>query len=157
MVRKSAPVNRADKDIFTFGGRLWAERDRLGIKQVDLCKALEISKTTQIQYEANKSRPDVDYLVKISELGFDLVYLLVGERGSAPLQVDHQNLVAAYDAASEELKTAAFAVLLSGMSRDIEACKVVPDYVQTRVLEPAKKGPPQDGFPAVKDGATGEK
>lgn len=124
MVRKSAPVNRADKDICTFGGRLWAERDRLGVKQAELCETLKVSKTTQIQYEANKSRPDVDYLVKISVLGFDLMYLLTGERGAGPLPAEHQNLIDAYEAVPEDLKRAVFGVLLSFGQTELDAVRM---------------------------------
>jgi transcriptional regulator with XRE-family HTH domain len=128
MVRKTVPVNRADKDFGTFGGRLWAERDRLGLKQADLCARLGVSKTTQIQYEQNKSRPSVDYLVELDGIGFDLMYLLTGIRGGDAMSAEHQNLIEAYDDASEPLKAAVFGVLMAPYSRDVASARAVPGW-----------------------------
>ena len=93
MVSKRAPVNTESADFGTFEGRLIAERDRLGLKQVDLCARIRVSKTTQIQYEQGRRRPDVSYLVYLEKLGFDLMYLLTGERSSTALSAEHQNLI----------------------------------------------------------------
>lgn len=128
MVRKTVPVNRADKDFGTFGGRLWAERDRLGFKQADLCARLGVSKTTQIQYEQNKSRPSVDYLVELDGIGFDLMYLLTGVRGGDGLSAEHQNLLEAYDDAPEPLKAAVFGVLLAPHNRHVSSARAVPGW-----------------------------
>lgn len=128
MVRKTVPVNRADKDFGTFGGRLWAERDRLGFKQADLCARLGVSKTTQIQYEQNKSRPSVDYLVELEAIGFDLMYLLTGIRGGDAMSTEHQNLLEAYDDAPEPLKAAVFGVLMAPYSRDVASARAVPGW-----------------------------
>lgn len=133
MVRKTVPVNRADKDIGTFGGRLWAERDRIGLKQADLCVRLGVSKTTQIQYEQNKSRPGVDYLVDLEGIGFDLMYLLTGVRGGDALSAEHQNLIEAYDDAPPDVKRAAFGVLLSPYARDVERARVEPGWFRHEV------------------------
>lgn len=129
MVIKRAPVNVEGADFGTFEGRLIAERDRLGLKQVDLCARIRVSKTTQIQYEQGRRRPDVNYLLDLEKLGFDLMYLLTGERSSNALSVEHQNLIDAYQDASPALRDAALAVLLSPLL-DVRSAREIPGYAR---------------------------
>ena len=129
MVSKRAPVNGESADFGTFEGRLIAERDRLGLKQVDLCARIRVSKTTQIQYEQGRRRPDVNYLIDLEKLGFDLMYLLTGERSSSALSAEHQNLIDAYQDASPALRDAALAVLLSPLL-DVRSAREIPGYAR---------------------------
>lgn len=133
MVSKTIPVNAIDKDLSTFGGRFRAERDRLKLKQADLCAKTGVSKVTQIKYESNERRPDVDYLVALAGLGFDLMYLLTGFRSSDALDPELQNLVEAYSDAPEAVRRAAFGVLLSPYARDVERARAEPGWYRHEV------------------------
>lgn len=129
MVAKSLHVNGECKDSDTFGGRLVAERDRLGLKQVDVCARTRVSRTSQNKYENNDRRPDADYLKDLDELGFDVMYLLTGERSSGSLSAELQNLIDAYQDASTALRDAALAVLLSPLL-DVRSAREIPGYAR---------------------------
>jgi len=113
MVKKAIPVNSKSNDFATIGGRLVAERELRKIKQVDLCVRLGVSKTTQIKYESNQSFPDVRYLADLYDLGFDVLYILTGDRSTEALKPEHQNLIEAYEDAPLAVKIAAFGMLLT--------------------------------------------
>lgn len=130
MVSKTTPVNISGKDLATFGGRLVAERERLRFKQVDVCVIAGVSKTTQIKYESNERRPDADYLERLAMRGFDVSYLLTGDRSSESMSVELQNLVDAYEDAAPALREAAFAVLLSPLLQQVRKSRVVPGFAR---------------------------
>lgn len=129
MVSKTEHVNDQGTDFDTFGGRLVAERDRLGLKQVDVCARTRVSRTTQNKYEGNVSRPDADYLLELDRMGFDVMYLITGERSSGALSDELQNLVDAYQDASPVLRDAALAVLLSPLL-DVTRAREIPGYAR---------------------------
>jgi transcriptional regulator with XRE-family HTH domain len=133
MVSKNRPVNDKSKDLGTFGGRLVAERDRLGLKQVDTYLQTGIRKTTQISYEQNSSSPNADYLAQLDHLGFDIVYLLTGTRSAQSLTPEIQNLVDAYLDAPLLLRQAAYAVLISSWVKKFRSCMYDPGYVRYEV------------------------
>jgi transcriptional regulator with XRE-family HTH domain len=62
------------------GKLLRLERARLGLSQAQLAEAGGVSKTTQVSYEADSSRPDSDYLSGIAKLGIDVGWLITGRR-----------------------------------------------------------------------------
>ncbi len=64
----------------TIGSRLRSERLRLGVSQSALAEACGAKKTSQINYEAGRTYPDADYLVKAAAVGVDVLYVLTGER-----------------------------------------------------------------------------
>lgn len=136
MVSETTPVNRKQsKDLNTFGGRLSAERERLKLKQVDICIRTGVSKTTQIKYEASERKPDTEYLALIDAIGFDVMYIISGERSSsAPMAPEHQNLLDAYEAAPEALRKAVFAVLLSPYKNEWGKARSIPGYFQHEIL-----------------------
>lgn len=132
MVSKTTPVNGSGKDLSTFGGRLAAERERLNVKQIDVCVFTSVSKTTQIKYESNERRPDTDYLERLLMKDFDVIYLLTGTRTtdslSSKLSPEIQNVVDAYLDAPPLLREAAFAVLLSNRINDVRSARTIPGY-----------------------------
>lgn len=67
----------------TFGQRLKEERERLRLSQVDFASLGGAKKHSQINYEADRTAPDTDYLAALRLHGVDVVYVLTGER-SAP-------------------------------------------------------------------------
>lgn len=64
----------------TIGARLRDERKRLGLSQDEMCVIGGVARTTQLKYEANKSKPDADYLQRLAEKGMDVLYVLRGIR-----------------------------------------------------------------------------
>lgn len=62
-----------------FGQRLKEQRKRLQWTQVSLSQQCGISQRVQSGYETGKVAPDVAYLYRLQELGFDICALLSGE------------------------------------------------------------------------------
>jgi transcriptional regulator with XRE-family HTH domain len=134
MVKKTRPVNGKDTDLSTIGGRLSAERDLRGVKQVDLCLRLRVSKATQIKYEAGQTFPDAQYLAGLDEIfGFDVLYILTGRRSAEPLTDEQQNLLEAYMDAPLPVKRAAFAVLVSPYLKEVEDVTIKPGYYRHEI------------------------
>ncbi|UXY16703.1 helix-turn-helix domain-containing protein [Chitiniphilus purpureus] len=100
----------------TFGHRLRAERERVGLNQKEFGAIGGVSKTTQLNYEADERHPDTKYLDAIAAHGVDLVFLLTGRRDPYANNPEHQLLLGAYGTASPELRQAALRVLLSGQA-----------------------------------------
>lgn len=60
--------------------RLKSERIRLGLKQTDVIKSIDVAIATFSNYETGKRYPDADFLLKLQRLGYDLHYVFTGER-----------------------------------------------------------------------------
>lgn len=67
----------------TLGERLREERDRLGINQNDLADIGGITRNSQGNYERGRQNPDTAYLLAISGIGVDVMYVLFGRRDTA--------------------------------------------------------------------------
>lgn len=135
MVSETTPVNIKGKQYGFFGERIVAERERLKLKQVDICIRTGVSKTTQIKYEASQRTPDIEYLAALDGAGFDIMYIVTGSRSEGALNDEFQNLIEAYQAASDDLKRAAFAVLLSPWKKGyLDKPIKEPGYFQHQIL-----------------------
>lgn len=66
-----------------FGSRMRIERVRLGLSRATVAARLDIDLQTIARYEQSKSSPNVNFLSGIQDIGFNLYFLLFGER--APL------------------------------------------------------------------------
>ncbi len=62
------------------------ERERLGKSQRALAEVAEISKNTQLAYEAESSPITLDYLARIEICGIDADYIVTGRRGDDVLR-----------------------------------------------------------------------
>lgn len=79
--------------------RLRSERLRLGLKQTDIIKAIDVAIATFSNYETGKRSPDLDFLLKLGELGYDVGYIVTGERvenGSVVLPQDESEWLEIY-------------------------------------------------------------
>lgn len=56
------------------------ERIRLGFKAKEVADFAGVAVPTQSNYEKGKRSPDTKYLYEISKLGFDIHYVVTGER-----------------------------------------------------------------------------
>lgn len=135
MVSETTPVNRKGWRNDIFGRRLVLERDRLKLKQVDVCALTGVSKTTQIKYESGERTPDIEYLCALNGRDFDVQFIVTGRRSTDAMSDEHQNLIEAYDSAPEDLKRAAFAVLLSIWKKGyLDKPQKEPGYFQHQIL-----------------------
>lgn len=74
---------RVEAALEKVGDRLKSERERLGMSQVAFAERGRVSKQSQQNYEANKRKPDSDYLRGIAEAGADVLYILTGTRNAS--------------------------------------------------------------------------
>lgn len=92
--------------------RLREERERLGLLQKDVAGLVGMTPRAQLMYEAGDRHPDSNYLAKLAQNGFDVLYILTGQRTPQPsLTAEEASLLDNYHHASEQGKAAARAVL----------------------------------------------
>lgn len=60
--------------------RLVAERKRLGLQQEEVRRALDVSYATMSRYENGHRMPEADKIARMAQLGFDIGYVLTGQR-----------------------------------------------------------------------------
>lgn len=63
-----------------FGGRLAEERRRLRLNQEGLAEIAGSTKRSIGNYERGERSPDAEMLLKFSEAGMDIYYVLMGQR-----------------------------------------------------------------------------
>ena len=92
----------------------------MNLKAGELAKLVGISPVTQSHYERGKRCPDAAYLAALLRCGFDIPFLLTGERGQTAggeiLKSDEKLLLDLYRGATPALRKAALAALVGGMS-----------------------------------------
>lgn len=64
-----------------FGSRLAQERKRLGLSQRDLAERMGIGRSAVGMIETDRSPLDAERLVSLGDHGFDVLFVLTGERG----------------------------------------------------------------------------
>lgn len=128
MASKTERVNRYDLNNGTFSARLVAERERLGLTQIELRTRTGATKATQSRYETGESLPAADYLAALDAVGVDVMYLLTGERSAGALDDELQNLVDAYVHAGDATKAAVFGVLVAPYSEDARRARKEPGW-----------------------------
>jgi transcriptional regulator with XRE-family HTH domain len=115
----SAHPNRGKpRPLATFGGRLRAERERLGLNQRDFAALAGNSKETQVNYEAERRSPDARAMMAWAAQGVDVLFVLTGRRAPDPVApMDHDALWAGIEAEAARLRDAlaAFHALLAGV------------------------------------------
>ena len=98
----------------TFFERLVAERKRLRLRANAVAQAIGISRVTQSLYEHGKRTPDVTYLEQLWELGFDVHFLVTGDRKLPIFSAEEQALILLWRNATGPGKAAALAALQAG-------------------------------------------
>lgn len=61
-----------------FSKRLCNERQRVNLSVVDFCEKMDVSRASQHLYEKGTRLPFLEYILKTTELGFDILYLIIG-------------------------------------------------------------------------------
>ena len=69
-----------DKYLDVISSRMAKERKRLGLEQTEVCKIVDISIPTLSRYENGKRSPDLVLSKRLSDLGYDVTYLITGKR-----------------------------------------------------------------------------
>lgn len=72
---------------FEMGRRLKSERERLNLLQTDIVDKLGVSVPALSTYENGKRQPKLDLLASMAGLGYDVHFVITGERVGA-LQSD---------------------------------------------------------------------
>ncbi|PAT63130.1 helix-turn-helix transcriptional regulator [Psychrobacter sp. JB193] len=79
--------------------RLALERERLGLEQIDIRDKLNIALATISRYENAKRLPDLGIAKELSELGYDMAYVITGKRldeSASDLTDDEMQLLELY-------------------------------------------------------------
>lgn len=88
-----------DKYLAEVSHRLAQERKRLQLEQVEVCTKIGISIPTLSRYENGKRSPDLLLSKRLSDLGYDMFYVLTGDRMgemSSDLSREEQQWLALY-------------------------------------------------------------
>lgn len=89
------------------------ERNRLGLKAKDVAEHAGVAVPTQSNYEQGKRFPDTQYLLKISELGFDLNFVVTGKRDNNHLSPKEAMLLELFRDAAKPVQKHILAGLLT--------------------------------------------
>lgn len=60
------------------GARLRRERERLGLSQVEFAQVGGVKRVTQYLYEHGDRSPDSDYLLRVHQIGVDVIWVMFG-------------------------------------------------------------------------------
>ena len=82
------------------------------VSQGEMAEIGGVSLATQQNYEAGRTKPTTDYLRKIAAAGFDVNFLLTGERDARTLSAEDSWLLSIWHQAEPTLRSAALRVLL---------------------------------------------
>ena len=83
-----------------------------GHTQASFAGKMGISLTSQRNYEKGLRKPDIDYLIRLYEAGFDVVYLLTGDRSVARLSQAESDLLTVWRQVNPQRRTAAYNALV---------------------------------------------
>lgn len=98
------------------GARLKEERDRLEWSQAALADAVGASRRAVVAWEGGVTVPGADVLALLAQHGYDVLYIVAGQRTPASTQSltpDQAALIDNYNHADEEGRAAARRVLSS--------------------------------------------
>lgn len=103
----------SDNKFVSFGERLRLERLRIGMQQVDLAEACEVSRKTLSVWEKGEQTPNAAVLAVMAGHGVDVLYVVTGQRAGeaeSTLAPAERELLQAWRQGSEQGKEAIQAV-----------------------------------------------
>lgn len=83
-----------------------------GMTQRDFAALMNINISTQHNYEKGLRKPNIEYLTRLHEAGFDVVYLLTGDRSVARLSQAESDLLTVWRQVNPQRRTAAYNALV---------------------------------------------
>lgn len=95
----------------SFAERLHELVKTSGMMRGEFAVLMNVNVSTQRNYEKGLRKPDTDYLYKLHDAGYDLHYLLTGERNVSILSPDESKLLAAWRKAKDVNREIALVVL----------------------------------------------
>lgn len=98
-------------DLSAFAARLREERLRKALNQQDFAALGGVKRTSQIQYEAAKGAPGVDYLYRLAAHGVDVGYVVTGVRDDGSLGLWESQLLDRFRILTEDQRAALVAFL----------------------------------------------
>ncbi len=98
--------------MYEFNDRLKELRLQKKHTQQEFGEILGVTKNTQQNYEAGKRAPDANYLMKLAQAGYDVKYLITGERDYSELTPKQIELLQLFDSASAEYRDAVFDLMM---------------------------------------------
>lgn len=120
------------------GGRLRAERDRLGLSQAELARIGDVSRNSQTAYETGKTPFTSDYLVLVTGAGVDPLFVITGERSAGTLNSDQAAILSAFDILEPAGRTALLYISCSLSGQVVPAAPI--NLPSTAALEEAFAG-----------------
>ena len=110
MENSSSQCNENPSSLVGYG--LTVERQARNLSQAAAAAIAGVSREQWGKYERGISAPGADTLAKLQREGFDVIFVLTGERGPGiALSDDEKALVERYRLADEKIKAAARAML----------------------------------------------
>ena len=73
--------------------RLKKIREQASVSPQELADITHVSLASQYNYEKGTRKPDIDYLLRLHEAGYDVMYLLTGERDVQTLSEEEKELL----------------------------------------------------------------
>ena len=102
-----------DNKFVSFGERLRIERVRVGMQQLEMAEACEVSRKTISVWERGEQTPNAAVLAMMASHGVDILYVVTGQRAGvaeATLAPVERELLLAWRHGSEQGKEAIQAV-----------------------------------------------
>ncbi|QBC43586.1 helix-turn-helix domain-containing protein [Iodobacter fluviatilis] len=112
-------LSSQDGDMISVSRRLKEERKRLGLSREIAAKALGVSVTSLYTYEGNRVTPPVSVLIPLAKLGADVQYIVTGERATALLSPEEQQMISALRAATPSVRTALLSMAHAGVDKQV--------------------------------------
>lgn len=106
-----------DNKFVSFGERLRLERVRIGMQQIEMAEACEVSRKTLSVWEKGEQTPNAAVLAQMASHGVDVLYVVTGQRAGeteSTLAPAERELLQAWRHSSEQgraLLSAAVGVL----------------------------------------------
>lgn len=94
-----------------FGRRLREERLKAFSKQSEFADWGGVKTNSQVNYEAGRTPPTVEYLYRLAEHGVDIGYILTGRRNDGTLSPSMELFLELFDKLSEREREGVFAMV----------------------------------------------
>ena len=107
------------------------ERVRLGFKAKEVADFAGIAIPTQSNYEKGKRSPDTRYLYEISKLGFDIHYVVTGERSVDGVSKDDRSLLELFNNAPKAVQN----YIRSGLYMTQPRKMLIPSVIEPDVVD----------------------
>lgn len=118
----------------SIGERLKEAREALKMTQAEFSAIGGVGARAQLTYEKNDRKPDAEYLQKISRLGCDIQYIVMGIRSESTLESYEEELLTALRSSPPDVRmmaiSAALGVVRSGELSEKRTIRNEGDYLE---------------------------